>query len=221
MPGIRQATPLPFSPPIQHQTRSSQHSATWAGNGQQRRRLRRTIRPIRHPSDFKAGDNGKNHYQHRRRAETGRPGCALRQGKPGRVYSAWPSGQDPLLSEDHAREIRRKTAAKGDSIRRRLWHEPAEGNHARVRRPSRQLYNGPERDSRGSHFTAVTTGQSLRDSRPTASLPVPPDSNRCRCLVVATRHVATMWVLRKSALSFPATPPPPSLSDRPTMHCQY
>ena len=95
-----------------------------------------------------------------------------------------------------------------------------EGNHARVRRPSRQLYNGTEGDSRGSHsgavtsrqslhgshfwavtsrqslrgshFTAVTSGQSLRGSRPTASLPVPPDSSRCHCLVVATRHVATM-----------------------------
>ena len=39
-----------------------------------------------------------------------------------------------------------------------------EGNHARVRRPSRQLYNGTEGDSRavtsGSHFTAVTSPRS-------------------------------------------------------------
>ena len=99
-----------------------------------------------------------------------------------------------------------------------------EGNHARVRRPSRQLYNGTEEDSRGSHFGAVTSGQSLRDSRPTASLPC----YKCSPLTLFDTAPVTAAVgsppLATSpqcecygSLLYPSLPPPPPVI-RPADH---
>ena len=137
-------------------------------------------------------------------------------------------GPSPL-GGPHPRNSTKRRWRKGTASGEEFGTNQGEGNHARVRRPSRQLYNGPEGDSRGSHFTAVTSGQSLRDSRPTASLPC----YKCSPLTLFDTAPATTAVWSPplatspqcecyGSLLYPSLPPPPpSLSDRPTMHCQY
>ena len=94
-----------------------------------------------------------------------------------------------------------------------------EGNHARIRRPSRQLYNGTEGDSRSSHHGAVTSRQSLRGSHfgTVASLPV------CQCHQIPA--AAAVWSSQLAtspqcecygSLLYPSLPPPPRYpTDRP------
>ena len=89
MPGIRQATPLPFSPPIQHQIQilTALGHVSWqrtaeapvSGGPFDQYVTRQTSKPVI------VSKMGRTIIS---TAETGRPGCALRQGKPGRVYSA-------------------------------------------------------------------------------------------------------------------------------------
>ena len=98
-----------------------------------------------------------------------------RQGGPGAPYDR--ASPDACTRHDlQARTLssRRTTPRKFDERRWRkgtgedFGTNQGEGNHARVRRPSRQLYNGTEGDSRGSHYGAVTSRQSLRGSHFTA-----------------------------------------------------
>ena len=95
-------------------------------------------------------------------------GDGRRQDGPGAPYDR--ASPDACTQHDlQARTLSsRRTTPKFDERRWRkgtasgegFGTNQGEGNHARVRRPSRQLYNGPEGDSRGSNFTAVTSGQS-------------------------------------------------------------
>ena len=86
-----------------------------------------------------------------------------------------------------------------------------EGNHARVRRPSRQLYNGTEGDSRGSHFGAVTSGQSPHCQSASATrfqpLPLSGRRNSSRRHNVSVMEVCSI---------LPCHPPPPVI--RPADH---
>ena len=169
-------------------------------------------------------------------------GDGRRQDGPGAPYDR--ASPDACTQHDlQARTLSsRRTTPKFDERRWRkgtasgedFGTNQGEGNHARVRRPSRQLYNGTEEDNRGqslrgSHSGAVTSGQSLRDSRPTASLPC----YKCSPLTLFDTAPATAAVWSPplatspqcecyGSLLYPSLPaPPPLLSDRPTMHCQY
>ena len=91
-----------------------------------------------------------------------------------------------------------------------------EGNHARIRRPSKQLYNGTEGDSRGSHF-----GQSLRGSHFGTVAPLPV----CQCHQIPTAAAVWSPPLATSpqcecygSLLYPSLPPPPPPVIRPADH---
>ena len=163
-------------------------------------------------------------------------GDGRRQGGPGAPYDR--ASPDACTRHDlQARTLSsRRTTPKFDERRWRkgtasgeyFGTNQGEGNHARVRRPSRQLYKGTEEDSRGSHSGAVTSGQSLRGSHfgavtsgqsphcQSASatrfqpLPLSGRRNSPRRHNVSVTEVCSI---------LPCHPPPP-LSDRPTMHCQ-
>ena len=112
----------------------------------------------------------------------------------------------------------RKGTASGEDF----GTNQGEGNHARVRRPSRQLYNGTEEDSRGqslrgSHSGAVTPGQSLHSSRltPVVSDTLRDCSSHCRCPVANSPRRHNVSVIEVCSI-LPCQPPPPVI--RPADH---
>ena len=119
-----------------------------------------------------------------------------RQGGPGTPYDR--ASPDACTRHDlQARTLssRRTTPEKFEERRRRKGTASGEEfgtNQGKGTTPGFEGQAGSYIMAQKGTVEAVTSRQSLRDSRPTASLPVPPDSNRCRCLVAATRHVATM-----------------------------
>ena len=138
----------------------------------------------------------------------GRTIISTAQGGPGAPYDR--ASPDACTRHDlQARTLSsRRTTPKFDERRWRkgtasgedFGTNQGEGNHARVRRPSRQLYNGTEEDSpgqspRGSHFGADTSPGRLTQS-PTASLPVLPVLSPVAAAVWSpgrhTRQVAKM-----------------------------
>ena len=165
----------------------------------------------------------------------GRTIISTAQGGPGAPYDR--ASPDACTRHDlQARTLssRRTTPEKfeerrwrkGDSIWRRLARTRGKGTTPRVRRPSRQLYNGTEEDSRGqslrgSHSGAVTSGQSLHSSRltPVVSDTLRDCSSHCRCPVANSPRRHNVSVIEVCSI-LPCHHHPP-LSDRPTMHCQY
>ena len=176
----------------------------------------------------------------------GRTIISTAQGGPGAPYDR--ASPDACTRHDlQARTLSsRRTTPKFDERRWRkgtasgedFGTNQGEGNHARVRRPSRQLYNGTEEDSRGqslrgSHSGAVTPGQSLHGGHftPVASLsrplPVCP-CYKCSPLTLFDTAPATAAVWSPplatspqcecyGSLLYPSLPPPP-LVIRPADH---
>ena len=171
----------------------------------------------------------------------GRTIISTAQGGPGAPYDR--ASPDACTRHDlQARTLssRRTTPEKFEERRWRkgtasgedFGTNQGEGNHARIRRPSKQLYNGTEGGShfggvtpgqslRGSHSGAVTSGQSLHSSRltPVVSDTLRDCSSHCRCPVANSPRRHNVSVIE--VCSILPCQPPPLLSDRPTMHCQY
>ena len=130
----------------------------------------------------------------------GRTIISTAQGGPGAPYDR--ASPDACTRHDlQARTLSsRRTTPKFDERRWRkgtasgedFGTNQGEGNHARVRRPSRQLYNGTEE---GSHSGAVTPGQSLRGSH-------------CRCPVANSPRRHNVSVIEVCSI-LPCQPPPP------------
>ena len=159
----------------------------------------------------------------------GRTIISTAQGGPGAPYDR--ASPDACTRHDlQARTFSsRRTTPKFDEKRWRkgtasgedFGTNQGEGNHARVRRPSRQLYNGTEEDSRGqslrgSHSGAVTSGQSLHSSRLTsvASDTLRDCSSHCRCTVANSPRRHNVSVIEVCSI-LPCQPPPRYPTGRP------
>ena len=102
------------------------------------------------------------------------------------------------------------------------------GSHSGAVTPGQSLrgsHSGavtPGQSLRGSHSGAVTSGQSLHSSRltPVVSDTLRDCSSHCRCPVANSPRRHNVSVIEVCSI-LPCQPPPPLLSDRPTMHCQY